>query len=177
MDVDLEVEVATDGDRVAGLPHGADALALEDAPAAVDEGGPDEVGVEVATVLAFAVDQEVVAVEDGVVARAQDAAVADGDQRRAATGDDVEAFMGATARARGAVGADVAARPVRGLDREDMAVVGDAAVAAGDLGGSRRPERREEEKEEEKGPLQRRQWCSITRSTMLYSFASSALMK
>jgi hypothetical protein len=128
-------------------------------------------------VLAFAVDQQVVAVEDRVVAGAQDAAVADRDQRRAAAGDDVEPFVGAPAGAGSAVGADVAAGPVRALDREDVAVVGDAAVAAGDPGRGGRGESREESQEEEKRSLQRRQWCSITRSTMLYSFASSALMK
>jgi hypothetical protein len=65
---------------------------------------------------------------------------------------------------------------VRALDREDVTVIGDAAVAAGDLGGGGRGESRKQGEEAERlgGALQ---WCSITRSTMLYSFASSALMK
>jgi hypothetical protein len=63
---------------------------------------------------------------------------------------------------------------VRGLDREDVSVEGKAAVASGDLGGRGRGEGREDEQGEEKRALQ---WCSMTRSTMLYSFASSALMK
>jgi hypothetical protein len=55
--VDLEVQVAADRDRVAGLPHGADSLAGVDALAAVDQGRSWHVGVEVGAVLAFAVDQ------------------------------------------------------------------------------------------------------------------------
>ena len=99
----------------------------------VDRGRAGHVGVEVAAVLAFAVDQQVVAVEDRVVAGAQHPAVAHRDQRRAAGGDDVEALVGAAAAARRAEFADRAAGPVRALDREDVAVEGDAAVAAGDL--------------------------------------------
>ncbi len=60
------------------------------------------------------------------------------------------------------------------LDREDVAEEGSASVAAADLGGGGRGVSREDEEGEEKRPLQ---WCSMTRSTMLYSFASSALMK
>jgi hypothetical protein len=67
------------------------------------------VGVEVAAALAFAVDQQVVAVEDRVVAGPEDAAVADRDQRRLAGGDDVEALVGAAAVAAGAELADRAA--------------------------------------------------------------------
>ena len=37
--VDLEVQVAADRDRVAGLPHRADSLAGVDALAAVDQAG------------------------------------------------------------------------------------------------------------------------------------------
>jgi hypothetical protein len=80
----------------------------------------------------------------------------------------------AAARARRPELADVAANAVRRLDREDVTVEGRAAVARGDLGGSGLGENRECEESEEKGALQ---WCSMTRSTMLYSFASSALMK
>ena len=68
-----------------------------------------------------------------------------------------------------------AARPVRALDREDVAVIGNAAVRAGDAGGGRSGQERRRRSEGEKGRAL--QWCSMTRSTMLYSFASSALMK
>jgi hypothetical protein len=77
VDVDLEVEVAADRDCVAGLSHGADSLSRPDSVALADQGRAGHVGVEVAAVLGFAVDQQVVAVEDWVVAAAQDAAVAD----------------------------------------------------------------------------------------------------
>ncbi len=63
---------------------------------------------------------------------------------------------------------------MRALDREDVAVVGDAAVPIGGLDLRRYCENRNRG-EEKKGAAP--QWCSITRSTMLYSFASSALMK
>ncbi len=82
--------------------------------------------------------------------------------------------MGAAAAARGAEFADVAARAVRALDREDVVVVGKAAVAGIDPGGGGSGEGREQEEREKERALQ---WCSITRSTRLYSFASSALMK
>jgi hypothetical protein len=134
MHVDLEVEVAADRDRVAGLPHRSDALAGVDALAAVNQGRSRHVGVEVGAVLAFAVDQQVVAVEDRVIAGSQDPAVADRDQRCAAGGDDVEAFMGAAAAARGAEFADWAAAAVGALDREEVAEIGDAAIGGGDMG-------------------------------------------
>ena len=134
VDVDLEVEVAADRDRVAGLPHGADPLSCPDPLALVDQGRAGHVGVEVAAVLAFAVDQQVVAVEDRVVAAAQDAAVADGHQRRVAGGDDIEALVSAAAAAGGAEFADVAAGAVRALDREDVVVIGDGAVTGRDAG-------------------------------------------
>jgi hypothetical protein len=63
---------------------------------------------------------------------------------------------------------------VRALDREDVAVVGDAAALAGDPGPGRRGLSEEEGESEEERALQ---WCSMTRSTMLYSTASSAVMK
>jgi hypothetical protein len=129
VDVDLEVEVAADGAGVAGLADEADGLAGKDMVAAMDQGRSRHVGVEVAAVLPFAVDQQVVAVEDRVVAGAEDAAVADGDEWGAAGSEDVEAFVGAAAVAWGAEFTDRAAGSVRALDREDVAVVGDAAVA------------------------------------------------
>jgi hypothetical protein len=174
VDVDLEVEVAANGYCVAGLADEADRLARPDALAAVDEGGAGHVGVEVAAILAFAVDQQVVAVEDRVIARAQYRAVADRDEGRVAGGDDVEALVGATTVPRSAEFTDRTAAAVRALDREDVGVVGDAAVAGRDLGRGGCGESREQ-KEGEKGRAL--QWCSITRSTRLYSFASSALMK
>jgi hypothetical protein len=168
------VEVAADGDRVTGLADGADPLPRPDPLADVDHGRARKVGVEVAAVLTFAVDQQVVAVEDRVIAGPQHSAVACGDQLGAAGGDDVEAFMGAAAAAGGTEFADRAAGSVRALDREDVGVVGNRPVGAGDLGGGWSGEGREEEKGEKGRALQ---WCSMTRSTMLYSFASSALMK
>jgi hypothetical protein len=174
VDVDLEVEVAADRDRVAGLANGADPLPLPDPLAPVDQGRPWHVGVEVAALLAFAVDQQVVAVEDRVVAGAQDPAVADGDQRGLAGGDDVEALVGAAAAAGRAELADVAAGPVRAPDREDVAVERDPADRTGDARRGRSGQGEEKGEGEEGRALQ---WCSMTRSTMLYSTASSALMK
>jgi hypothetical protein len=146
VDVDLEVEVAADRDRVAGLPHGAHSLAGPYSVALLDQGRTGHVSVEVAAVLVFAVDQQVVAVEDRVVAAAQDAAAADGYERRVAGGDDVEALVGAAATARSAEFADRAAAAVRTLNREDVVVVGDGAVAGGDAGRGRCGEGRDEEK-------------------------------
>jgi len=120
--------MAADRDRVAGLPHRADSLAGVDALARVDQGRAGHVGVEVGAVLACAVDQQVVAVEDRVIAAAQDLAGADRDQRGAAGGEDVEALVGAPAAARGAEFADRAAAAVRALNREDVAEIGEAAV-------------------------------------------------
>jgi len=88
------------------------------------------VGVEVAATLAFPVNQQVVAVKNRVVALLEDAAVADRDQLGAAGGGDVEAFVDAPAAARRVEGADRPALPMRALEREDVAVVGNAAVAA-----------------------------------------------
>jgi hypothetical protein len=132
------------------------------------------VGVEVAAPLAFAVDQQVVAVEDRVVGSAENAAVGDRDQRGLAGGDDVEALVGAAAVAGGAELPDRAAGPVRALDREDVAVVRSPADRAGDASRGRRGQSEEKDEGEKGWALQ---WCSMTRSTMLYSTASSALMK
>jgi hypothetical protein len=108
------------------------------------------------------------------MAPAQNAAAGNGNQLRPAGGDDVEALVGAAAATRRAEFADAAADAVRPLDREDVAVVGDAAGVADDASRGRRGQSKEEREREESGALQ---WCSMTRSTMLYSFASSALMK
>jgi len=97
--------------------------------------------------LPFAVDQQIVAVEDRVVAGAQDPAVADGYERRAAGGDDVEALVGAAAAAGGTEFANCAAGAVRALDREDVAIEGETTVRRCELvGGSWCGECREEEK-------------------------------
>jgi hypothetical protein len=75
--------------------------------------------------------------------------------------------------------ADRTAFAVRRLDREDVDEERDAAVAAAErivgAGCGGLGQRREEEESQKGGAP--RQWCSITRSTMWYSFASSALMK
>lgn len=174
MDVDLEVELAADGTGVAGLTDHADPLAGPDVVAAVDERRPQQVRVEVAVLLALTVDFQVVAIEDRVIAGAQNLARGDGDQFGSAGGKDVEAFVDAAAVARGTELADRAAFAVRALNREDVGIEGLGPVGAGDASGGGRRERRQED-ESEKGRA--RQWCSMTRSTMLYSFASSALMK
>jgi hypothetical protein len=132
------------------------------------------VGVEVAALLALAVDFQVVAVEDRVVAGAKNLAGGGGDQFGPAGGEDVEAFVDAAAVARSAELADGAAFAVRSLDREDVGVEGLGPVGAGDAGGGRRRQRRQQDEGEKGRALQ---WCSMTRSTMLYSLASSALMK
>jgi hypothetical protein len=137
MHVNLKVEMATDRDRIAGLPHRTDALAGIDALAAVDQGRAGHVGVEVGAALAFSVDQEVVAVEDWVIAGSQDLAVPHRHERRAAGGNDVKALMGAATVAGGAEFADRAASAVRALDGEDVAEIGDAAVGGGDSGRGR----------------------------------------
>jgi hypothetical protein len=67
MHVDLEVEVATDTDCVARLPHRTDPPAGVDTLAALDQRRSRHVGVEVAAPLPFAVDQYVVAVEHRVM--------------------------------------------------------------------------------------------------------------
>lgn len=118
--VDLEVEVAADGAGVAGLADGADPLAGPDAVAAIDGRRAGQVGVEVAAPLGLAVDQQVVAVEDRVIAGAQHAPGRRRDERRPTGGDDVKALMSAPAAARDAELADVAAGPVGPSDREDV---------------------------------------------------------
>jgi hypothetical protein len=172
--VDLEVEVAADTDRVAGLADRADPLPRPHPLPPGNRGRDRQVGVEVAALLAFAVDQQVVAVEDRVVALAQDPPVAYRDQLGAAGGDDVEALMGAPAVAAGAEFADGAADAMRSLYGKDMRVEGQAAVGTDDAGRRRCGENRKEKESEEGRALQ---WCAMTRSTMLYSTASSALMK
>ena len=172
--MDLEVEVAADRDRVAGLADGADPLALPHPFTLVDRSRARQVSVEVAPPLPFAVDQQVVAIEDRVVPGTEDAAVADGDQLGPAGSDDVEALVSAAAAAAGTEFADRAADPVRSLDRKDVSVVRSAADGTGDATRGRSGQGAEKDEGEKRRALQ---WCSMTRSTMLYSTASSALMK
>lgn len=133
-DVNLEVEVTADADRVAGLADGANALAGIDTLPSVQMSGSRHVSIEVGAILPFAVDEQVVAIEDRVVAVAQDPAVADGDQRRAASCDDVEALVPAATAARGVEFAYVAAGAMRALDREDVIAVGEATIGGSDAG-------------------------------------------
>jgi len=154
VDVDLEVEVATNRSGVAGLADRADALARPDVVTAMDASWSDQMGVEVAAVLALAVDQQVVAVEDRVIAGAQHAPRRRRRQGRTAGGDDVEAFMGAAAAARRSEFADGATRPVRPLDRKDMGEVRDCATATGDLGRGWSDEPCEQSEGEEERALQ-----------------------
>jgi hypothetical protein len=132
------------------------------------------VGIEIAALLALAVDQQIVAVEDRVIAGAQDPTGRDSNQGRPAGGNDVETLVGATTIAGSAEFADRAPRPVWPIDREDVGVERRCAVAVGDSGRRRRDKNSKEDEAEKERTLQ---WCSMTRSTMLYSFASSALMK
>jgi hypothetical protein len=143
--VNLEVEMAADGSGVSCLPHAADALAGKDSIATTDQRRSRHVSVEVTAPLPFAVDQQVVAVEDRVIAGAQDRAAAHRDQRRSARRNDVEAFVPATAAAGSAEFADVAADAVRALNGEDVVAVGQTAVG-GDSGGGGCGEGREKEK-------------------------------
>ncbi|HEY5708621.1 MAG TPA: hypothetical protein VIS51_04435 [Solirubrobacterales bacterium] len=129
--------MAADCAGVAGLANRANALAGVEAVAAAERGRPGQVGVEVAAPLPFAMDRQVVAVEDGVVAGAQDAAASYRDERRAAGGDDVEALVGATAAARCSELADRATGAVRALDRVDVVAIEQATVIAGGAGGCR----------------------------------------
>jgi hypothetical protein len=82
--------------------------------------------------------------------------------------------MDAAIVARRVVGPNRTAYAVRSLDRKDVAEIGNAAVPAVDLGRSWRGKSRKRDEGDGCGAPQ---WCSMTRSTMLYSFASSALMK
>jgi hypothetical protein len=140
------MKVAADADRVAGLTDETDRLARIDALAAIDQRHPRHVRVEVAAPLPFAVDQQVVAVENRVIAGAQDSTAANGYQRRAAGGDDVKALVRTAATAGCAEFTDVAAGAVRALDGKDVVAISEAAVGRGDVGGGRCGEGREKEK-------------------------------
>jgi hypothetical protein len=135
--MDLEVEVAANRDGVTGLAHGADSLARVDTIPGLDQGRPGHMGVEVAALLPFAVDQQVVAVEERVIAGAPHSAAAYRYKRCAARGDDVEALVCATAAAGSTELADVTAGAVRTVDRKDVVVISEATVGGGDVGGGR----------------------------------------
>ena len=123
------------------------------------------------------VDQQVVAVEDRVVADFTDLAGDGGDQFGPAGGEDVEAFVDPSAVARRAEFTDRTAFAMRPPDREDVPEPFDPTVLRPERdrrGGSGGNGEQQEDYEEKPEP---RQWCAMTRSTMLYSFASSALMK
>jgi len=143
VDVDLEMEMAADGDRVAGLADRADSLAGPDALPAMDERGAWHVGVEVAAVLPFAVDQQVVAVQDRVVARAQHLAAPHRNQWRAAGRDDVEPFVPAPPTPRRPEFPNRPPRPVRAVDREDVIVEPGATVGLSPCGRSKEGEQDE----------------------------------
>jgi hypothetical protein len=123
------MKVAAHVAGVARLPDRPHPLAGPDSLTAMNDRRPNHVGVEVAAVLALAVDQQVVAVEDRVIAPAQDAAGHRRDKRRTAAGDDVEALMGAASAARRSEFADRAARAVRPVDREHVAIEGESTIA------------------------------------------------
>jgi hypothetical protein len=141
--MNLEVKVAADRQCVAGLAHRSQALPRVDAVGLPSQPGTTHVGVEVGAPLGFAVDEEVVPVQDGVVTAAEHPAAANRHQRRPTRRDDVESLVGAAAVARSAEFADVAAGPMGTLDREDMVVIGEPAVAGGDTGGGGCDEGRE----------------------------------
>jgi hypothetical protein len=142
--VDLKVEVTADRDRVAGLPHRADALPGPNPVALADQGRAGHVCVEITAILAFAVEQQVVAVENRVVAGSEDAAAADRHKRCVAGGDDVEALMSTSATAGCSKLTYRTTSSMRTLDRKDVAVIGEAAAAGGE-GRSWCGEGREEE--------------------------------
>jgi len=132
VDADLEVEVAADRAGVAGLADGADSLAGLDDVAGARQGPLEQMGVDEVAGCAAVVDEQVVALEVGLVGTLEDAAAVDGLQRGAAGGGDVEALMGAPAVAGGAEVADRAAGAVRAADGED---VGGATAPGGDRQG------------------------------------------
>lgn len=167
--MDLEVEVTAGADGVAGFTDRADPLALEDELALADLGRARHVGVEVAALLGFAVDQREVAVEHRVVTDLPHPAIADRDQRRAAGGGDVEAFVDAAAVAGRVKGPDRTALAVAAPDREDVAVVGSAAVAGADLRLGRSGEQEQQRAADECGAPQ-----SLTLKTRLAGVGSGA---
>jgi hypothetical protein len=84
------------------------------------------------------VNQDEVAVEDGVEAAAPDPAATHGNQRSAASRDDIEAFVPPASAARRAELPDLPPRPVPPVDREDVPVVSSPATEMRAFGGSNR---------------------------------------
>jgi len=126
--MDLEVKVAAGAGGVAGFADQPDRLSLPESLPAPGRRRVRQVGIEVAAPLAFAVEQQVPAVENGVEAAPQHLAVAHRYQPRSASGGHVEAFVNAAAAARRVELADRASHPVRPPHGENVAVVGDASV-------------------------------------------------
>lgn len=168
---DLEVQVAAYGAGVAGLADSPDALACPNRLPSSHQGRPAQVRVEVGAALPPASDQHEVAVEDRVVTAPRHHPVRRRHERRPAAGNYVEPLVRASAAARSPELADRPTLPVRRVDRECMRPELRPTAARLRRGGKQKEGNREEE-----GGAGA-QWCSMTRSTRLYSFASSALMK
>src|SRR4029077_16916219 len=113
VNVDLDVELAADRARVAGLADLADPLPRPDPLALVDARRVLHVRVHIGPVFFGAVDQQVVAVEDRVVADFPPLAGHRADQFGPTGGEDVEAFVDPPAIARCAKFTDRPAFSVR----------------------------------------------------------------
>ena len=179
VDVDLEVEVAADRERVAGLADLADPLPRPD-PLALADTRPAAAGARRSSCGARLRRGSAGSCRRGPGrSRLLDHPAARG---RATSSVPQAATMSKPSWVRpplrGAPNSPIgAAGPVRPLDREDVAEVRrcrrpvGALIAAAGRGAPRTTRRTSARR------LARAQWCSMTRSTMLYSFASSALMK
>src|SRR5262249_27352710 len=110
--------------------------------AAPHPGRSPHVGVEIAAILALAVDQEVVAVEDGIEAATKNDAGSNRHQPRSARGDDVKPFVRPAAIPRSPEFTDRAAGPVRAQDREDVAAVLETARSGSSGGGGNQQRQR-----------------------------------
>ena len=128
-DMDLEMQVAADGAGVARGAYCADPLASEDLIAAVDGSRSSQMRVEIAAPLPFPMDEDVVAVEDRVVAGPPYAAAPNGQERCPAGGDDVEALVDPAAAARRPELADRPPRPMWSWNGEHVTMECRAAGA------------------------------------------------
>src|SRR4051794_15630141 len=135
--MDLEMKVAADRASVAGLPHGAHTLTGPDPLTAVNRGRTRQVGVEVTAILAFAVDQQVVAIEDRVITAPQHPPAACGNQRRATGSNDVKAFMPPPTVTRSPKFTNRPPRSMRPINRKDVAVIRRAPASLGTPGQRR----------------------------------------
>ena len=147
------MEMATGADGIAGCADRADPLTRQDPIAAVNPGRAPQVRVEVPAVLTFAVDQQVIAVQDRVVAAAQYPTAGHRDQLGAAGGDDVEALMSSPPAARRPKLPDSPPRPVRPGNRKYVPVVRPPAVTGLRSDRDERGHREEEAESEEGGAL------------------------